>query len=132
MIGLQIPPASTEYISGKPFVLAEQSLCRRIPIQRHDQFPGNNQSSAAEIANGLIVSLNSVVVGFIYIRNDGKVIYEDGFINGPTVPEASQRKALRALQIPPQVPAGAGAFVMLRHDPLMTLVRAGFGVASCY
>jgi len=120
------------YIVGKPFVLARQSLCRRIPMQRHDQFPGNDPSTAAEIANGLIVSLNSVVVGFIYVRNDGTAIYEDGFINGPSVPKQPREKALRALRASPPKPAGAGGLITLKGRTLMTLVRAGFGLTSCY
>ena len=132
MINHQVPPPSTMYLAGKPFVLAQQSLCQRIPVQRHNQFPGNDPSHAAEIAHGLIVSLNSVVVGFIYVRNDGTVIYEDGFIDGPSVPRASQAKALHTLRIPPQVPASGGALITLKADPLMTLFRAGFALTSCY
>lgn len=120
------------YNVGKPFVLAQQSSCRRIPMQRHDQFPGNNPSKAAEIADGLIVSLNSVVVGFIYIRNDGTVIYEDGFVHGPSVPKGPRKKVFQALRALPPKPAGEGGLITLKTDPILALLRAGFGLTSCY
>ena len=123
------------FLAGKPFVLAQQWLCSSIglPLNQYSQFPGNDPSHAAEIAHGLIVSLNSVVVGFIYVRNDGTVIYEDGFITSPSVPRASRAKALRTLRVPSPLPAGVGALITLKADhPLMTLFRAGFGLSSCY
>jgi len=120
------------YNSGKPFVLAQQSLCQRIPVQRHNQFHGNNPSKAAEIADGLIVSLNSVVVGFIYIRNDGTVIYEDGFVQGPSVPKGLRKKVFQALRILPPNPGGEGGLLILKTDPFLALLRARFGLASCY
>ncbi len=123
---------STMYEVGKPFVLAQQSLCRRIPVQRHNQFPIDDLSNAAEIAHGLIVSLDSVVVGFMYIRNDGTVIYEDGFIDGPSVPAGPRSRVFKALGIPPQIPAGTGALVIVKNDPFESVARKGFGLTSCY
>ena len=132
MLNYQGSPPPTMYISGKPFVLAQQSSCQRIPMQRHNQFPGNNPSKAAEIANGLIVSLNSVVVGFIYIRNDGTVIYEDGFVRGPMVPKGPEKKVFRVLRVHSPNPAGVGGLITLKTDPFLALLRAGFGLTSCY
>ncbi|MDH2909090.1 MAG: hypothetical protein PXZ07_03140 [Candidatus Eremiobacteraeota bacterium] len=132
MINYQGSPPPTMYISGKPFVLAQQSACQRIPMQRHNQFPGNNSSKAAEIANGLIVSLNSVVIGFIYIRNDGTVIYEDGFVHGPSVPKGPHKKVFQALRVRSPNPAGEGELIKLKTDPFLALLRAGFGLTSCY
>lgn len=120
------------YNVGKPFVLAQQSLCRRIPMQRHNQFPGNNSSQAAEIAHGLIVSLHSVVVGFIYIRNDGTVIYQDGFVRGPSVPKGPRKMVFNSLRALPPNPAGEGGLITLKTDPFLALLRARFGLTSCY
>lgn len=125
------PPSST-YEVGKPFILAQQSLCRRIPVARHDQFPGNDPSKSAEIAHGVIVSLDSVVVGFVFIRNDGTAIYEDGFIDGPSVPKGPRLKVFGALRVPLQIPEATGAMVILKSDPLSTIVSKGFGLTSCY
>ena len=117
---------------GRPTHIVQQRICRRIPIQRDDQLPGAEPSRAAEAAHALIVSLHSVVLGFVYIRKDGVSYYEDGSIGRLSVPSRLRSIVLKALQVQTTALQARGSLARLQGPPFTKLIREGFGLTSCY
>ena len=132
MITAQSSPQVTTGTIGRPTKIVRQRICSQITVRRHDQMPGNVVSHSAEVEHALVVGLHSVVLGFIYIRNDGTSFYEDGSIRNLFVPSRLRSKILKDLRIQPRTPRASGTISRLPSSPLVKLVRDGYSLTSCY